>query len=547
MKFCVNCGCKLNDDDVFCPECGQKAAPAPAAAPVVEPAPAPTPVMPEIPAAQEVSETPEGEPKKKSKKGLIIAGAAVLAVIIAAVIALLIILNSPYAKVGKALSNTAKKVGDITLIDTGKKVLQGGSVEIYGDFNGWNEMDLDATTDLKIYTNLKAPAFTATLRVDYKQQPVVDGIVAINKNDIAVNFPAILGQAYGIPLNDLKTDLPKSVLGEYIDDDDIDMIVDFVEELRNPSSASSFQKIPDVAEDYLKFVLKTASKECRIEKDKASVSVAGSNVKTSAYTYYFDDETMAAILKEFKDYFRKDKSTQQLLCDILVASNKIIDSRYDLSDARDELDDAMDELDDLIEEYEDEYYDTDARVTFYIAGGQLVALDLTDKQFDEKYSIVLGRDLSKPEEISYTYKSDYATEEYKFVVTENTSKSYSAKLSVKQAYGSDSEIRIDYDKLTAGYTVKIDTGYDNIKISGMFKKTGDTIVASVDKYSGEYEKFDMPKNVFTIKLQDNAPGVGRYTSIFEMSERDFEKLADDVLNNLMDLQELFQGYAYDLY
>ncbi len=102
MKFCTNCGAKLEDMSVFCPNCGNRvAAPAPVAepapAPVVEPAPmpafepAPAPVFEPTPAP--VVEPPK---KKKSKAPLILGiVAGVLVVAIVAVIVLSSFVTAP--------------------------------------------------------------------------------------------------------------------------------------------------------------------------------------------------------------------------------------------------------------------------------------------------------------------------------------------------------------------------------------------------------------------------------------------------------------------
>ena len=130
MKFCMQCGNQLGDNDAFCNKCGCPAPAAqPAPAPVAEPAPAPVPVQPEFvqpevaqpqPMQQPVYEQqfvqpgPAAAPQQKS--GGISIAAFILSFLVAPVGLILGIVAAATKAGKKGLAIAAIIIGAITTI-----------------------------------------------------------------------------------------------------------------------------------------------------------------------------------------------------------------------------------------------------------------------------------------------------------------------------------------------------------------------------------------------------------------------------------------------
>ena len=157
--FCSNCGTKVSENDVFCPECGERIEHPQAAVQPETPAterepiviPEPEPAIPETPAA--VYETPVDAPvsapvvkQKKSKKGLIIG-------IVAAVVALGLAAAAIFWLVPMLKKNNAKDavVDARTAIENAESVHMDMNLEmkVTMGFMGQNE-DLEMSTALSI-------------------------------------------------------------------------------------------------------------------------------------------------------------------------------------------------------------------------------------------------------------------------------------------------------------------------------------------------------------------------------------------------------------
>lgn len=107
--YCSNCGSKIDDDSLFCPNCGTRTA--------ASGAPVSTPVPPVQ------AETPEpAAPKKKLSKGVLIGIIAGAAAVVAAVVLLVVLLGgrggSSWEKVAEKALNADVNVNVSDMLDT---------------------------------------------------------------------------------------------------------------------------------------------------------------------------------------------------------------------------------------------------------------------------------------------------------------------------------------------------------------------------------------------------------------------------------------------
>ena len=95
-KFCNNCGCELEDDAMFCPNCGAQDAP-------VEP----------VAEEQAPVETAAAAPDKKSLMTLIIAGAALVVAVILLIVAFSSTPKKALNNLEKVMNGNARKISSL--------------------------------------------------------------------------------------------------------------------------------------------------------------------------------------------------------------------------------------------------------------------------------------------------------------------------------------------------------------------------------------------------------------------------------------------------
>ena len=309
MKFCPNCGEALEDDARFCPECGASVAAAEAA---IEEAP----VKEAVPAAE--AEAPAEPRKKKSGvgKAIGIAALVILALLIAA--AAVLYFTGLWQKLVPAsrlkLGLAEKALVDRSLDDafdkqnepirsalTDLKAKAEVTCEIDADGGMFSEityikalidelkLDLDLDCD-KDDRNIK-------LGLTYKGNPMLDGTVLINSEQLGLYIPQLDSNYYTISPEKLK-ELMFDEEGADIDLTKLDL---------SPFDEAKTRK---EVMDLLKILAKLSTKENTDITKGFEVSLFDSKTltKTDKYVITPTEEQLKAVIDELADYLGREAS-----------------------------------------------------------------------------------------------------------------------------------------------------------------------------------------------------------------------------------------------
>ena len=309
MKFCPNCGEALEDEARFCPECGASVAAAEAA---IEEAP----VKEDVPAAE--AEAPAELRKKKSGvgKAIGIAALVILALLIAA--AAVLYFTGLWQKLVPAsrlkLGLAEKALVDRSLDDafdkqnepirsalTDLKAKAEVTCEIDADGGMFSEityikalidelkLDLDLDCD-KDDRNIK-------LGLTYKGNPMLDGTVLINSEQLGLYIPQLDSNYYTISAEKLK-ELMFDEAGADIDLTKLDL---------SPFDEAKTRK---EVMDLLKILAKLSTKENTDITKGFEVSLFDSKTltKTDKYVITPTEEQLKAVIDELADYLGREDS-----------------------------------------------------------------------------------------------------------------------------------------------------------------------------------------------------------------------------------------------
>jgi len=505
--------------------------------------------------------------KKIGKKNLIIGAVAILVVVIVAVAALAGAgggsgsvggsTSGPLGLVTTGLSNSIEALQENETMALLNSVLTGGSTEVSADLETITESVvgypmLEGTASVKVHTDLgdKAAAVVAGVKLDKSEE--LDASIYVSEDSIAVASKWLLGkEAYGVDLKKLVENFAKSEFGE---DGEYSLGFEMPEDAKNIMADVKVvtEDTQALAEDAVAELLKSIKKNAEIEKESATLTFAGEEVKTTAVSVSVDPEQLAAIAADMVDYVRTDKGVKKYLEDnikyILIATEEYDEDmdKDDMQEYIDEFYEGLEDIDedsfeDLVETLEDSDFSLD--MTFHVtkSGKQLVGVEVKAEADDEqiKASVYAGPDFAELTEISARVSVDEESYRISYTVDTNDKAEYKAELKVREGSETLFSGEVEWDKKEGDFVIKATDGYDEFAVKGTLEKSGKKATIVLKSVSADDEKIDLDVTV-TLNASDKVPSTPKFNDVLKMDADEIEELVEE-------LGEIVEDLVYDLY
>ena len=501
--------------------------------------------------------------KKKSLIiGVSVGGALLLALIVVSVV----LANRPSALIARATANTLADAERFEAVRVAEDVANGGSVAISANLDKYAKDDL--VIQAKYYSDAQKlkGAFEMSMLED--DDVVLRPRLLYNQDSIAFSCPEILDEVYGINIKHLEKNLEGSIFDpdeetDYsLTEEQFDYFLNLKNTLKKDSSLQ--HDIEKVSSRYTRLATEKLIKYSDVKRSGKTITVGGEKIPCTLITISVDEDSIALIAEDLIDYADDDEELEDLL--YRFASNASV---YDDPDEMvDEFYDNLDEIEDKLDDLED----IEITLEFYItkSGRRLAQLDGEIEIDDEgcDFSLVIGRNITKSKEISFTYEEKGSKEGYAltYSVKENSSRLYEAEIKIEESsvrrnyydydwdYGWDdwsdpgydeeletetTTIKIEWDKKDGDLTIKYKGDWYDYVIKGNLLKKGDKYTFVLTNIKSDGTPVSSVKSLgltVTIDRHDPAPNVpGRYTDITKMSERDFKHFTKDLEEGFEDI------------
>lgn len=267
----------------------------------------------------------------KTKIVAIIACAVAVCILLGVIISSAV-MSTPKNTIESAVEKSFKaatKSDDAKFIED---VLNGGSIDISANLGKIMEgmgMEDGADVDVsaKLYFDLSAIATALQLAATMDGDALIDALVYISEEQLAVSSEALLGEeAYGIIFKDIEKNFDSSEFGEdgeYSLGITYEDIAAYLEAFENrndvPKELEKFaDKTADIVDDMYNTIIKSVLKHAETDKTNGTVSCAGKDVKTKDITIVINGEAVALIAEDLYDYLANDKALNKYLTEELV-------------------------------------------------------------------------------------------------------------------------------------------------------------------------------------------------------------------------------------
>lgn len=493
--------------------------------------------------------------KKLGKKNIIIGAVVALVVVIVAIAALAG--GSPMGLIGTGIQNSIEALQNNEVIALVNSVANGGSTEVSCDLETITETVvgypmLEGTASVKVHTDLedKKAAVVAGLKLDKSEE--LDASIYVSEDSLAVASKWLLGKdAYGVDLKKLVENFEKSEFGE---DGAYSLGIALPEDAKNASSDA--KKLAEDTEKLAKAIvaefLKSVEKNSEIEKESATLSFNGEEVKITAVSVDMDHEQILAVVTDMLEYARTDKSIEKFINDnikyILIATNEYYDD-MDEDEMQEYIDKFYETLDLICDERMDfladqfEESDVSVKLTFHItkSGKQLVGVEVKAEADGEqvKATAYAGPDLANITEISARVTVDDESYRVSYTVDTNDKAEYKGELKVRAGTETVLSGSVDWDKKDGDFAVKVSDSWDEFSLKGTLEKSGKKATIVLKSVSADDEKIDLGVTV-VLSASDKMPSTPKYTDVLKMSADDIEEVVEE-------LGEIVQDLVYDLY
>lgn len=569
--FCPFCGNSIRDGVKFCPECGQRLpeakqpetvtpaeepvyeAPQPTYQPVQEPtveAPRPTYQEPVYqPTFADTSFTQEKKaPKAKKKFPVAIVAIIVAAVALVALVAILLvssgIFGSPVSKVFKAASNTVAAAGKSDIGKVLASSYEQGSTELTAEMEGMG------TAKVKIYTSAKKEASVIEANATYLDDDI-DFTLYCTAKELALESKTLLGKkAYGLNLDKLSTNLPKSVFApdsgsNYALPEEIyDVLLNAGNYTGNSKNLE--KDAQETLKSFMTELTKSLEKHGNVKKGSSTVSFGSSSKKCSAVNVEMDAKAMLNIASDLLKWAGSDKSLKTFLKTYATEYSDLLESSgIDMEDFVEDFYDAIESYSDRIKDLKDDLEDETAQLNlaFFIAGNQLVKVEVQALEDDEELmycSATYGPDAAAPQLIEVVYEQGRDEVQVSYTVETDTKSDYSAKLKVKGISGfGDISGTVSWDKKDGGMTVKLkQNGTELASLKANLLLNSDSLSLKLDKITDMGSDVNVPVKL-SVLAKDNMPAMPDYTDVATFRDEDkLESVMEDIQGNLRNIDAL---------
>ena len=488
-----------------------------------------------------ISEEPVMAEKKRSgKKGLIIGVAVLAAVILLAAIVIGVLSSSPLGLIATGFQNSMEALESNPTLTMMNKVSNGGSTEVAMDLKSLlsgSEVALDGTVSVKAYTDSEAQKSVLSLGVKLGQAQNLDASIFMSPDNVVLGSQWLLGdKAYGINLQTLVEDFNKSVFrmgGPY--SLDIELPENLQTQLADSQKfAESSEKI--VAE-MMPRLLKSLEKNSTVEKENASLTLGGEEVKTTAVAVKMDHQQLSAFAAEVLDYLRTDEEFKKYLEENKAYLFQAYGMYGEFDDANAFVEDFYRELDQAAAEMEEtakemEELDASLAVTFHItkSGKQLIGMELTvaDKEETTQLRFCAGPDLKEAEEILFYMDDNGQVAEGSYLVKVNDENAFFSILDLSENGQAVLKADIRWDKQTGKLELTAaDDQEESFSLQGTLELTDDKATAVLENISNGSETVNLGISL-VLRTSDEIPATPQYTELLKMTEAEVDSLVEDL-------------------
>lgn len=490
----------------------------------------------QFPALEEVELGTEKKTGKKSwKKGLLIGGIVLAVVAVIAVIVLTVLGNTPAGLLATGLRNSMDALESNSFSEKMDRVSNGGSMEITLDLANLmaeSGLPVGGTGSLKFYMDSEKGKSVMTLGVLLANIRNMDMSLFFNEDSLVLASDWLLGdKAYGVGYDNLDENFNNSVFGP---DGAYSLGIEIPEDFQE--QMEKYQKYTEdtekIAAQLGNHLLASAGKNASMEKENATLSLGGKEVKTTAVSIKMDNDQLAAVMEDTLEYMRTDedfKAYMKEYADILF-SDSWTDPDTLVEEFFQALDDAKDEMDELKEEMAEEEVSLEA--IFYItkSGKQMIGIELImeDSQETIKLSFYAGPDLESADEISFRVDADGSTVRGSYVVTTNDKKAYAAELKIQGDGETLLSGQVNWDKTNGDLVITMtDEWEDSVVIRGTLMETKTVTDLTLDSIEMEGEQVELGLGV-VLKTSDKMPDSPAYKDILKMTEAEVTSLVTDL-------------------
>ena len=491
----------------------------------------------------------------KMKKILIVAIVAAV-LLISTVVGITVYANAPGVIVKNSISGVFDDLAERKEIAPILKMAEKGSLSL--DVNS-EESDFDVKLGGKIYFGKNDKVYIENLfvesdNIELSADAYFDGDYAYIDNE------EILGGAYGIARGELADEFAESIFAygsgsefSLVDQVKYNEILAFLKAIDSETDKDFQKDYEKLVKKYSKLVMRSVNRHVDYEKERDEVKLGGEYKKVRVVTVSMDEKALAAIIKDVCKEIEDDKKLKSFFLEygeyiFNYMENMDVQVPY-YTDLEELYEDMLDDLDKLVEKLDDkdEIEETlgDFKVEIDVVtpkgASKLLQLSLTLKSGGSKqevFKLDLGKNgIKKTDTVSLDILDGALVIEYK--VTENSSTEYIGKLrysslgTITDSAVEDCEIfRIVIDKKEDEFKLTLplsDYDYDDVVLRGDFvKKMGKTTVV-IDKIEMGGEVVDNVEIKLVVDEKDSMPKPlkkNKVTSVFEMSEKTFKKLAE---------------------
>ena len=469
--------------------------------------------------------TPSILSKKKRKKvrpGIVIGSAVSIVAMVAIILCFVFLRGTPMQKVTKAMDHTVEALFSR---NDGAKLLSG----ISSDHNVTIDLTADDIASISnavgggLPSSLNASASgTISANKDNEVSMDVDLNVQgfstnmqlyLSSDEIIFSSPALLGNNYGISLNNLDSRFDRSIFAPdsgsayALSSYDYNQFLSMAKSL----SASGKKTISpeELSKTWTSAIEKDETANPEFEVSKKRVKLGGEKVKCSVYSTVVTGKSMAAILRVTADVCEDTMPWLSVSGD---------DSYYDyLGNIR--YYNYLGNIRYLASEIEND--PSKVNLDFAIYKGNLVRIDASVAGSDQSFCLDFGKDPAASDQITLTVGTSVLT----YSRTKNSSSSYKAEITASSTTSNYIEtlLSVNLDKKSGSFNIDLNGGSSSL--SGTLKADGKSLYFEPTSISSYGDWFNISGLSAEVSNQDSVKKPkGSYIDLLDMSEADMDAL-----------------------
>ncbi len=476
--------------------------------------------------------------KNLMKTKILLIVCAVLVVGVVAVVSVsAAVAANPYNQVMKALENSGKAMVKGDAFAQTQKFASGGSIAVSGNLEELLGQiigsPLDVAAQAKLYMDADKQAMAAEAAVTLDGEPLVDGNVYFDSEQIVLACAALLGDtAYGIDLTKLEENFADSAFGPDgayslgIEEEQITELFSTMkeqEEMRRDAEK--------IAKDAVSMLVKSVKKHSEAGREKDSLTFGEKTVKTNVITIKLDGNALAAIAEDVVRYLDTEESIETFISDYATLLAADLDMEPD--DLLEEYKDAVDDAKDTLEDFEDNVEEVEIEIAVSISKSakEIVALEIKIEDDNDpvvEISMLAGPTWKAMTSLSIEIDPGYDAIKVVYTVEEDSREEFRASLKVTEDGDEMMAAKLTYEKKDGDFKAALTIDGDELILRGMMTTKGKKTTYILESLTLDGEKIKLGDIEVVINLADKLPSVGKYTDILTLDEDEIEDILADI-------------------